>query len=166
VTSLFNSTLNAVKKALHAGPVEFLAAISLGGLSSLMPSESVVAVGVVLCALLILDLFAGATAAVYRKEFDGNKLFMRTVAKFTGYACSVLAIYGAIWAGAQAARVSDSVKGEGVAGAMLILLYLLILHEARSVVINAAKMDLPILRVVGRWLKRQETKAKAALDDE
>jgi phage-related holin len=166
VTSLFASAINAVKKAVHCGPVEFLTVVSLGGLGSLRPSDAVIHYGAVLATLVILDLWAGAMSAIYQKKFDGSKLFMRTVAKITGYSTTLLAVYAVIWAGAQVTTMSSSLKQEGVAGAMLIVISLLILHEARSVVLNAARMDLPVLNVIGRWLKRQETKAKAALDDE
>ena len=157
--------LAAAKKALVASPAEVVAAISLGGLASLMPSESVVVGGIVMGVLLILDLITGASAAWYAGKFDGNVLFRRTVAKIVGYSCSILAVYCVIWGAAQAAAVTPAHRKDGLAGAMLTVLSILILHEARSVLVNSAQMELPVLGQLGRWLKKAEGKAVKALKD-
>ncbi|MFO0452143.1 MAG: phage holin family protein [Pseudomonadota bacterium] len=160
----YPQVLAATKKALIAGPTELVAAITLGGLASLMPSESVVVGGIVMVALLLLDLVTGAAAAWYAGKFDGNVLFRRTVAKMVGYSCSILAVYAVIWGVSQAAALTPTLKRDGVAGAMLTVLSILILHEARSVLINSAQMDLPVLGQLGKWLKRAEKRSVQKLN--
>jgi hypothetical protein len=161
-----HSVTMAAKKALVPGPIEIVAAVTLGGLASLMPAESVVIGGIVMAALLMLDLVTGAASAWYAGKFDGNVLFRRTVAKMVGYSCSILAVYAVIWGVSQAAALTPTLKRDGVAGAMLTVLSILILHEARSVLINSAQMDLPVLGQLGKWLKKAEGKAVKALTPE
>lgn len=166
MTALREAGSAVLKVATNATPMEWLVAGFVGVSVSVIPSPTLMSLLAVLGALMVADLLVGSAAAWYERRWDGNQLFRRTVAKMTGYSMSLIALYGVFYASTSVTTGSADLEKNAMEMAFSSVVMLLLLHEARSVVLNSAKMDLPILGHVGKWLQRWERRGIDALKDE
>jgi len=158
--------MTLTKVFLQWSPLAKVASPLVGIFAVLAPTETVTTAGILLGCMVIFDTISGAVRAACNREWDWDLLVRSFLKKTVGYSVSVIAVHFAMSAAGLVITTDQATKQGAGSVAMTLILVVIILHETRSVLVNCAKMNLPILGYIGKLIQKKEKKIRAMLDDD